>query len=216
MHIEFLTEDSSGGIFLNSYLNVFFGDRENISWNVHSYSGIGKIPTGLNPALDPNKRLLLDQMPRLLRGFAKTPYVDMVFVILDTDNRNKEAFLTDLISMIPDGTMSDKVVFCLATEELEAWYFGDRSAIIHAYPNAKIAVLKTYIQDSVCGTWGRLADALYPGGMNKVRQIGWPLAGIIKCEWAEQITPHMSPTTNLSPSFQVFRDQINSLVIEQT
>ena len=33
-----------------------------------------------------------------------------------------------------------------------------------AYPNAKDAVLNSYVQDSICGTWEVLADAVHPGG----------------------------------------------------
>ncbi len=88
---------------------------------------------------------------------------------------------------------------------------GDRNAVKAAYPRAKDQVLKAYVQDSICGTWERLADAVYPGGSQKLRQLGWPHTGRAKCEWANNIAPHLDVESNQSRSFQVFRDGIRNL-----
>ena len=55
---------------------------------------------------------------------------------------------------------------------MEAWYSGDRQALLDAYPSAKQSVLKSYTQDSACDTWERLADALYPGGAAAIKKAG--------------------------------------------
>jgi hypothetical protein len=66
------------------------------TWRVHSYKRIGRIPKGLLKKPDPAKRILLDQLPRVLRGYGKkTPYVDAVVVILDTDTRSCSNFLQE-------------------------------------------------------------------------------------------------------------------------
>jgi hypothetical protein len=80
-----------------------------------------------------------------------------------------------------------------------------------AFPKAKSGVLKRYEQDSICGTWELLADAVYPGGIAAVHRAGWPRPGQIKHEWANQIGPKMNPETNLSPSFQKLRDGLRRL-----
>jgi hypothetical protein len=94
----------------------------------------------------------------------------------------------------------------LAIEEMEAWYLGDRAAILEAYPRAKKVELDRYQQDTVCGTWERLADAIHPEGSRPLVKQGYPLVGQKKCEWAQRIAPHMNPERNGSTSFAKFRD----------
>ncbi len=43
--------------------------------------GIGRIPKNLNAGGDPAKRILLDQLPKLLGGYGKTPGIDAVVVV---------------------------------------------------------------------------------------------------------------------------------------
>ena len=80
-----------------------------------------------------------------------------------------------------------------------------------AYPNAKDAVLNSYVQDSICGTWELLADAVYSGGSKLLKKMGYPAAGVAKCDWAGKIAPHMDIDSNGSKSFQVFRDGVRKL-----
>lgn len=94
---------------------------------------------------------------------------------------------------------------------MEAWYFGDRNAVLMAYPKSKTAILNKYVQDSICGTWEKLAEAIYPGGSKTINQQGWPISGNAKHEWAEKIGIHMDVNNNLSPSFCSFRDQLKEL-----
>ncbi len=104
-----------------------------------------------------------------------------------------------------------ETLFRIAIEEGEAWLLGDLSAVKTAYPRAKDQVLNGYTQDSICGTWEILADAVYPGGSQKLKQLGWPHIGKFKCEWANNIAPHINVEINRSKSFQVFRDGIRTL-----
>jgi hypothetical protein len=59
-----------------------------------------------------------------------------------------------------------------------------------------------------------LADAVYPGGSQKLKQLGWPHTGRAKCEWANNIAPYLDVENNQSKSFQVFRDGIRNLLEE--
>jgi hypothetical protein len=213
MHIEILTEDSSGQRLLEHLIPKLIGPLgEPHSWRFHAYRGVGRIPKGLLASADPSKRILLDQLPRLLRGYVNTHGIDAVVVVLDTDARDCVAFLTELRSIAASCSASDTVLFRLDIEEIEAWYLGDRAAPQRAYPKARMRALDQYMQDSICGTWELVAEALHPGGSLAIRRAGWPLPGQIKHEWADRIGPMLDPEINLSPSFGKLRDGIRRLV----
>lgn len=215
MHIEILVEDTSGEKLLESLLPRMLGAQgDPHTWRVHSYKGIGRIPKGLNAGGDPAKRILLDQLPRLLRGYGNTPGIDAVLVVLDSDRRNCVDFLTELKALAAACNPAPNTLFRIAIEEMEAWYFGDRQALTLAYPRAKVEVLNRYAQDSVCGTWELLADAVYPGGSAAIKKAGWPLPGQVKHEWAEKIGPLLDLERNVSPSFGKLRDGLRRLVAE--
>ena len=213
MHIEILVEDSSGEKFLQVLLPKLLGTQgDPHTWRIHAYKGIGRIPRGLVTKADPAKRILLDQLPKLLRGYGKTPGIDAVVVVLDTDNRDCAAFLAELKATADACNPAPGTLFRLAIEEIEAWYLGDRNALLTAYPRAKQDVLVRYEQDSACGTWELLADAVYSGGSAAIKKAGWPLPGQVKHEWAKKIAPLLDPSRNTSPSFGKLRDGLLRLV----
>jgi len=217
MHIEILTEDSSGQRLLEHLVPKLIGPHgEPHTWRFHAYRGIGHLPANLSRTPDPSKRILLDQLPRLLRGYVRTPGIDAVVVVLDADDRDCRSFLSELQSVATSCGATHLTLFRLAIEEVEAWYLGDRSALLHAYPRARMRVLDGYVQDSVCDTWELLAEAVHPDGIQTIRQAGWPLPGQIKHEWAERIGPLLDPASNLSPSFRKLRDGMRRLASIQS
>jgi hypothetical protein len=210
MHIEILVEDSSGERTLKHLLPKLI--KPTHSWRLHSYKGIGRIPKNLKSNADPSKRILLDRLPQILRGYGKTPGIDAVVVVLDSDRRNCVEFLQELNALaVKCQPAPGKILFRIAIEEMEAWYFGDRTALTEAYPSAKADVLKRYVQDSVCDTWELFADAVHPGGSAVIKKAGWPLPGQLKHEWAEKISPLLEPDRNVSPSFCKLRDGLRRL-----
>jgi hypothetical protein len=212
MHIEILTEDSSGQRLLEHLVPKLIGPHgETHTWRFHAYRGIGRIPARLTAKSDPSKRILLDQLPRLLRGYSKTPGIDVILVVLDVDDRDCVSFLAEPRSLAESTGAAALTLFRLAIEEVEAWYLGDRAALQRAYPKARLRQLDGYVQDSSCGTWELLADAVYPGGRVTIQRAGWPLPGQIKHEWAERIGPLLDPEHNLSPSFGKLRDGLRRL-----
>lgn len=213
MHLEFLVEDRSGEILLDNLLPKLLGTQgDPHTWHLHSYRGIGRLPKGLAKGGDPVHRILLDQLPRILKGYGRTPGIDAVVVVLDVDRRNCRDFLQELDEVAKGCAPVPNTLFRLAIEEMEAWYFGDRAAITAAYPKAKMEVLNRYVQDSVCDTWEMLANAIYPGGVAAIRKFGWPLPGQVKCDWATRIGPSMDLEANLSTSFGKFRDGVRRLI----
>ncbi len=212
MHLEILVEDSSGAKLLEFILPKLIGGEPALhTWRVHSYKGIGRLPRDLTARADPSKRILLEQLPRLLGGLSKSAGIDAILVVLDLDRRDCRDFLRELASVAHSCGADTKAMFRLAIEEIEAWYLGDRNALLKAYPRAKAAVLRNYNQDSTCGTWEVLADAIHPGGAAQIKKRGWPLPGQLKHDWAEKIGPFMNVDENRSPSFSKFRDGLRRL-----
>lgn len=204
MHLEFLVEDKSGSRLLAHLIPRVIGSNGRPhTYRIHSYRGIGTIPGNLRPKTDAYKGILLDNLSKILMGYAKTPGIDAIVVVLDSDRKDCRVFL-DLLTDLAAKSGAPNTLFRMAIEEMEAWYLGDVEAIKTAYRNAKVNVAKSYVQDSVCGTWELLADMLHPGGRRAIEKSGWPLPGQLKVEWADAIGPHLDPSRNSSPSFAKF------------
>lgn len=214
MHFEVLVEDTSGKLALESIFPLLLGQQgEAHTWRVISYKGIGRLPRGLKSGADARSRQLLDQLPRLLQGYGRSLDNDSaVIVVLDSDRKDCRELKTELLKLLARCSVRPRTLFRIAIEELEAWFLGDRDALLTAYPQAKCDVLERYVQDSICGTWEVLADAIHPGGSEALLREGWPAPGKAKCEWAKMIAPLMEMDANASPSFQAFRDGVRRLV----
>ena len=130
---------------------------------------------------------------------------------MDADGKDCMALKQELLDVLNLSDPLPKTLFRIAIEEGEAWLLGDRAAVKSAYPNAKDAILNGYIQDSICGTWEVLADAVHSGGSKLLKKLGYPAAGMEKCEWARNIAPYLDVSSNQSKSFQVFRDGVKKL-----
>ncbi|MBL6985625.1 MAG: hypothetical protein ISR72_01065 [Methylobacter sp.] len=159
------------------------------------------------------KYILLSNLPRLLAGYGRSwqGYPAVVIVVCDLDDKCLKSFRDELIGLLNSCNPRPETRFCIAIEEGEAWFLGDISAIKQAYPKAKDAVLNTYVSDSICGTWERLADAVYKGGSQGLSRLGWQTVGAEKSEWAGKITPHMDLDNNTSPSFNYFIGKLREL-----
>ena len=215
MHFDILVEDQSGKKMLDILVPRIIGDCHTVE--IHGYKGLGRIPKNLVPKTNANKRILLDQLPRLLKGYGKThskyPPDNPAAVILvcDLDDNCLKAFRQNLFDVLNACNPKPETRFCMAIEEGEAWLLGDIPAIQSVYPNAKDAVLNGYENDSICGTWEKLADAVFAGGAAKISAQGWQSVGTEKSIWAEKISPHMDIENNASPSFNYFRNKVMEL-----
>ena len=211
MHFEILVEDTSGKKALEILVPKIIGDEH--TFRIHGYKGIGHFPEGLNGHTDPIKRILLDRLPQMLRGYGKTfvNFPAAVILVCDLDDKNRDAFLEELHSVLETCNPKPETRFCIAIEEGEAWFLGDIPAIKNAYPRAKTTILDTYVNDSICGTWERLADAIFPGGSTEILAQGYPKIGTEKSAWAINIPPHMDVENNNSQSFCFFRQTLKEL-----
>ncbi len=218
MHFEVLVEDASGKIALQSILEKILGPNgQDHSYRTISYKGIGHIPKKLKSKSDPAKRILLDRLPKLLRGYGRSlrGFPAAVVIVVDLDSKDCLQFKKELLAILGACNPKPTTLFRIAIEEGEAWLLGDRKAVEAAYPEAtsKAAsrILDSYRQDSICGTWEVLADAIYPGGSTRLKSLGFPHTGNAKCEWAERIGSYMTVDSNQSNSFKVFRDGVREL-----
>ncbi len=214
MHFEVLVEDRSGALALEAILPKILGPNgSDHSWWLHPYKGIGRVPRNMSSGSEPAKRILLENLPRLLCGYGRSldRQLNAVIVAVDLDDRDCMAFKQELLDVLKVCNPAPETLFRIAIEESEAWLLGDRDAVMAAYPDARRAVLDRYFQDAICGTWEVLADAVHPGGAVRLKPLGYPAAGAAKCEWAEKIAPHMDVERNRSESFQVFRDGVRRL-----
>lgn len=216
MHFEILVEDQSGKKALDILVPKIIGNDH--TFNVHSYKGIGRIPKNLGAEVDASKRILLDRLPRLLRGYGNTfanypaDYPAAVIFVCDLDDKCLKTFRIELFNILNACKPRPETRFCISIEEGEAWFLGDIPAVKSAYPKAKDTVLNAYVNDSICGTWECLADAVYGGGSPALSVQGWQAVGAEKSQWAEKISPHMDVSNNASPSFAYFRQKLLELV----
>jgi hypothetical protein len=214
MHLEILVEDLSGKEALELLIPRILGGSH--TFRVHPYKGIGRLPRNLRDTRDASRRILLENLPKLLKGYGRAQagrkaFSEAVILVCDLDDRCLKEFLNSLKSVLAACHPKPETRFCFAIEEGEAWLLGDRDAVKAAYPAARDDVLQSYVNDSICGTWERLADAVYPGGSKSLAAKGWQAVGAEKTKWAEAIAPRVSIAANCSPSFRYFVARIQEL-----
>ena len=215
MHFEILVEDQSGKKTLDILTRKIVGAQH--TFNIYLYRGIGHIPRNLNNPTNVNTDLLLNQLPMQLRAYGKSYANDptkVVIVVCDLDNNCLKTFRQELFTVLNACNPRPETRFCIAIEEGEAWLLGDIPAVKAAYPKAKDNILNSYQNDSICGTWELLANAIlrwrFKFRLKKQRLVC--TVGKEKSAWAEKIAPYMNVNKNASLSFCYFRDKIRELI----
>lgn len=215
MYFQFLVEDLSGGRLICELMDKIVAQHPEVSYNCKSFKGIGGF-TKKNTVKETKTGKLLNDLATYLRGFSKSlqNMQAAIVVVMDNDDRDTEAFAAELNQVTVQNMITTDHVFCIAVEEMEAWLLGDESAILAAYPNAKLMHLRSYKQDSICGTWEVLADVVYPGGLAGMKKAcpAYGEIGEIKSEWASNIGRYMDWDKNVSPSFRFFASEIQKRI----
>ena len=216
MYFQFLVEDLSGGRLICELMDKIVAQHPEVSYNCKSFKGIGGF-TKKNTVKETKTGKLLNDLATYLRGFNKSlqNMQAVIVVVMDNDDRDTEAFAAELNQVAVQNMITTDHVFCIAVEEMEAWLLGDESAILAAYPNAKLMHLQSYKQDSICGTWEVLADVVYPGGLAGMKKAcpAYGEIGKIKSEWASNIGRYMDWDKNISPSFRFFASEIQKRIL---
>jgi hypothetical protein len=194
VHIVFLVEERSAEVALDHLLPTMLGDRA--TFQIRPFNG---------------KADLLQSLERQLRGLSRgIPGVRFVVLVdLDDDDcqelkRRLDETATSVGLRTPSSTGDGaiQIVNRIAIEELEAWFFGDPTALRAAYPGVSATLeRKAPFRDPDAirgGTWEALLRVLQRAGYYK-------RATLPKLENAALIAQRMDPARNRSRSFQVFQ-----------
>ncbi|MBF0177427.1 MAG: DUF4276 family protein [Magnetococcales bacterium] len=217
MHFEILVEGQTEKTALSILMEKIVGPYGNPhTWSIHKHQGIGSLPEFPDHPAHVKDRTLLHNLPGKLRAYGKEANDDVVIVILvDLDKRTDcRTFKQELVNLLKYCEKTPKHLFRIAIEELEAWFLGDRSAILAAYPDADQGVLDTYVQDAQINTWEKLAEAIDPNVRSSLGSVKKrsPLTLKHKHIWAKNIAPKMDVENNASPSFTCFRDGLRRFI----
>lgn len=203
MHIEFLVEEPSAEVALHNLLPKIMGLK--LLYNIHVFQG---------------KKDLINSLANRLRGYRSWLPDDWRIVVLVDEDREGCLDLKERLEKIvsneglitrsmagPGGRF--QVINRLAIEELEAWFFGDVTALRTAYPKVPKWLDRRKLYRNPDAIQGGTCQALE----RVLQNAGYYRGGLPKKEAARRISEHMDPTRNTSKSFQVFRDALQELVI---
>lgn len=216
VHFQYLIEDQSGAELIYILMEKVKSVYPDITYDCKGFRGMGGF-TKRNTVKETRTGKLLNDLATYLRGFNRSlqGIPSVIMVVVDNDDHDVEEFRRELESVAVQNLITIDHVFCIAVEEIEAWLLGDEQAILRAYPNAKLPVLHSYVQDSICGTWEVLADVIRQGGIAKIRKdrLSYMEIGRLKAEWAKKIGTYMDLNANNSPSFQYFISEVYKRII---
>ena len=196
-HLEFLVEEPSAEAFLVELLPRLLDGRA--TFTIHAHQG---------------KSDLIGKLAGRLRGYAKwLPEIARIVVLVDLDDDNCDALkqkmeqyatTAGLLTRTLAGEAPWRVVNRIAIEELEAWFFGEWTAVRNAYPGVSKSIPRQAayrMPDAIPGgTWEALERVL--------RNAGYFSGGLRKMEAASAIGKYFDPALAQSPSFVVFRDAV--------
>ena len=202
MHIVFFLEEPSAEAALEVLLPKIVSD--NVSRYFHVFRG---------------KAGLLKKLPSLLKAYRNwLPDDWRIVVLIDEDRENcvqlkakleqaalDEGFITKSSAPTKENF---QVLNRLAIEELEAWFFGDLTAVRKAYPRVSRNVERDtkYLDPDAIkgGTHESLQFLLKRYYANRLPKI----------QVAQKIASYMEPSRNRSRSFQVFVEGLQACVGE--
>ncbi len=200
-HLEFHVEEVSMEAFLEAALPRML--PEDVTFQVFPYQG---------------KHALLKRIGDRLKGYSTwLPPEYRIVLIVDRDDDDCMQLKSRLEDICANaglrsrriaGSPDWQVVTRIAIEELEAWYFGDWSAVCAAYPGVSSSIsnhARYRNPDAIKGgTWEAFERVL--------QQHGYFKHGLAKRQVAAAIGDHLNPTRNRSKSFSVFRDAVAEAV----
>ena len=70
-YIEILIEDQSGEILVKNIMDKYITEIPGITYKIHSFKGIGKIPKKVNKLSQVKTQKLLNDLPMYLKGIGR-------------------------------------------------------------------------------------------------------------------------------------------------
>lgn len=200
-HLEVLVEEASAKAALRKLLPKIL--PPGVSFEIYAHQGA--------PAL-------LRKLPERLAAYAAMDWPDLrLLVLVDRDDRDCHELKAHLEALAAEAGLTTKsraeagefqVVNRIAVEELEAWFFGDVTALRAAYPGvpANLASRKPYRDPDAIrgGTAEALGRVLHDAGHFQSRTLP-------KITAANAIAPHLDPDRNRSSSFRCFCEGVRAL-----
>ena len=213
MRIEVLSEDRSGTPLMEALMPRLLAEsKRTANYHIRPHRGKGYLPDDSLRRPPKFASGLLELLPAKCRAYEKAKNVDVLLVMLDADRDDPGWLYRSLEATVRRYAPSVSFVFGIAVEEMESWLLGDPAAILAAYPDADMAVIRGYEQDSIVGTWEILCRAVYRDDADAIIEKGYPTVGQYKSEMAARIAPHMNVRMNNSPSYRSFRDTFIRIV----
>ena len=200
MHIEFFLEEPSAEAFLQEIVHKLLPADVTSSFIV--FQGKHDLLTNLKPRLKGYRNWISDDYK--------------IVVLVDEDREDCKKLKAKLEAAAAAAGLATKtnpkrgsfvVLNRIAIEELEAWFFGDISAMTAAYPRVSStlgAKARYRDPDAIAGgTWEALERVLL--------RAGYFGGGLPKIEVAREMAKHMDPARNTSASFGQFVQGLASL-----
>lgn len=219
LRVEALVEDRSGAIMLEYLLKDYFKTHTDLRCGYELYlrphKGLGQLPHQLLTEPGKHKYGLLNLLPAKLRAYSKVldPKSSLLLVVLDADESDPIATDANLERLCKTMAPGLPHVIAVAVEEMESWLLGDWKALLKAFPHANHRLYLEYEQDSVCGTWERLAEILLGDKARHLIKAGYPAVGEYKHRWAEEISPYLRIADNRSPSLHRMVSRLDSFFL---
>ncbi|MGF3496208.1 MAG: DUF4276 family protein [Methanolinea tarda] len=201
MQIDFLVEEPSIEAVLNNLLPILL--PTGTSFNIRVFQG---------------KMDLLKRLPVLLKGYKK--WIDTnhkIVILIDRHYDDCYNLKKKLENIAQDAQMITKsaagrfesfqVLNRIVIVELESWFLGDKHAIKAAYP----AISPNFVKRSKKSNPDKLD---HPSkDLEKILQRAkYYSSGMPKIEVAQNISSHMDPARNCSPSFQIFCSGLKAIL----
>jgi hypothetical protein len=166
------------------------------------------------------KNDLLKNAPDRLKGYAAwLPENWRILVLVDRDDDDCAQLKARLETMAADAGLLTKtqaqpgqrfqVANRIAIEELEAWFFGDWTAVHTAYPR----VPATVPQKSGFRDPDRVAGGTWEAMERVLKRAGYFSTGLRKLELARSVAKYMDIQRNRSRSFQALAGAVTAAMV---
>lgn len=192
MHVEFLLEEESAAVAVDTILKRLNPNREHGTWHIQPFRG---------------KPDLLRKLRPTMASIARAGYADRVIVLLDADREDCVELKERIVRLAEDaGLISEPRSYHesplrvrVAVTELECWFIGDPEALGTAFGRLTSSDLRLRGEvDDLQNAWEWLERRL----IRRRHFVG----RMRKKEVAGLVSQHMSlePDHNTSRSFRLF------------